>query len=46
MKNLYIWYSTMEMAWFVCRDAGPLRDRITGPWASEAVAQLSLEVQS
>ncbi len=46
MKNLYVFYCDNALAWFVCRDDGPRRHRITGPWESQAVAQLSLEVQS
>ncbi len=43
---LYIRYFEYENAYYVCRDAGLACHKISGPWADQATAQLSLEVQS
>lgn len=45
MKGLYVKYCIEFDAWFVCRTVGIYCEKVTGPWDTEAVANLSLEIQ-
>lgn len=45
IKPIYIRYFEDCLAYYVCRDVGHVCEKITGPWATIEVAQLSLEIQ-
>lgn len=45
LKPLYVRYFVGDIAWYVCRDDDMQCHKITGPWDTEQLAVLSLDVQ-